>query len=235
MVLFRRLQAHQGVGSLLVCDPERSRLSIINSEFPNIPTTCSIDDVVSDPDIDAGIIATPVGTHGMLAKQLLEQQKHVLVEKPLAIRSSMATALVKLAEKQKRILMVAHTPLFSAVAEQMPFLITKQLKSDRFYLRMRRINSTKGDPQTAGSLLWDLAVHDLALFLAWESLSADGIIVESTSWQTTPPKLILILRSKRFIVEVVVGNEAERERLIRIEADGAAIEWKDDEKVNLTL
>ena len=43
-----------------------------------------LDDLLSDPDLDAIAITTPVPTHAELAERALESGKHCFVEKPLA-------------------------------------------------------------------------------------------------------------------------------------------------------
>ena len=42
----------------------------------------SFDDLLTDPEVEAIVIATPVSTHAALAKQALGEKKHVFVEKP---------------------------------------------------------------------------------------------------------------------------------------------------------
>ncbi len=66
--------------------------------------------------LDAVAIASPVSTHFELARRALERGLHVLVEKPLCIRSEEGEALVAIAARQNRVLMVDHTLLYRAPA-----------------------------------------------------------------------------------------------------------------------
>ena len=50
--------------------------------------TADYAEMLADPELDAVVIATPVPTHYALAKQALESGKHVLVEKPPAMKGS---------------------------------------------------------------------------------------------------------------------------------------------------
>ncbi len=50
--------------------------------------------MLADPELDAVVIATPVPTHYALAKQALEAGKHVLVEKPPAMKGAEMDELV---------------------------------------------------------------------------------------------------------------------------------------------
>jgi len=58
--------------------------------------------------VEAVVIATPAETHHTLVKQALEAGKDVFVEKPLALTYGEGAELVRLAERQGRILMVGH-------------------------------------------------------------------------------------------------------------------------------
>ncbi|HET6204885.1 MAG TPA: Gfo/Idh/MocA family oxidoreductase [Planctomycetota bacterium] len=57
---------------------------------------------------DAVVVATPAQTHAEIGRALLEEGKDVFVEKPLALRSEEAMALVEIAERRGRILQVGH-------------------------------------------------------------------------------------------------------------------------------
>jgi predicted dehydrogenase len=58
--------------------------------------TKTADEIINDPDIDAVVIATPVFTHYELALKALQNNKHVLVEKPMASNSKQAIELIEL-------------------------------------------------------------------------------------------------------------------------------------------
>jgi predicted dehydrogenase len=70
-------------------------------------------DLVADPaavlrpDVDVVLILTPPESHAALARQALEQGKHVVVEKPAASTRGEAQLLVELAEKRGLHLMCA--------------------------------------------------------------------------------------------------------------------------------
>lgn len=65
--------------------------------------TSNIDEVLKDPDIDVVHVCTPNNLHYPIAKKALEAGKHVVCEKPLAMNSAEAEALVKLAAETKRV------------------------------------------------------------------------------------------------------------------------------------
>jgi len=72
-------------------------------------------------DIDVVSVCTPDFTHVELAVRALEAGKHVLVEKPMALKLEDCDAIIKAAKKNGRMLSVNHclrvSPLFTKVKE----------------------------------------------------------------------------------------------------------------------
>ncbi|MEM7392885.1 MAG: Gfo/Idh/MocA family oxidoreductase, partial [Verrucomicrobiota bacterium] len=70
--------------------------------------TSSFDEILEDVETPAVAIASPARLHFEHAKAALESNKHVFVEKPLALNLSEGEKLVALAEEKNRVLMVGH-------------------------------------------------------------------------------------------------------------------------------
>jgi len=117
------------------------------------------------PGLDAVAIATPASTHYTLATAALQQGYHVLVEKPLALNLSEAIELCQLAEKQQRQLFVDHTYLFHPAVDRGKTIIQQhQLGTLRYgYAQRTHSEPVRHDVDA----LWDLAVHDIAIFNTW--------------------------------------------------------------------
>jgi UDP-2-acetamido-3-amino-2,3-dideoxy-glucuronate N-acetyltransferase len=62
----------------------------------------ALNDVLSRPDLDGVVIATPAETHFDLAREALFAGKHVYVEKPLLLHEDEARELIDLAAQQGR-------------------------------------------------------------------------------------------------------------------------------------
>jgi UDP-N-acetyl-2-amino-2-deoxyglucuronate dehydrogenase len=73
-----------------------------------IPFFSSTEDYLnSDIETDAAIVATPNGTHAEVAITCLQKNKHVLIEKPMALKSSDAEAIIETAKaKNKKVMVV---------------------------------------------------------------------------------------------------------------------------------
>jgi predicted dehydrogenase len=131
--------------------------------YPNVKTTTSFDDIINDPTIDAVAVCTHVSAHYPLAKKALEAGKHVLVEKPLTAKVSDAQALVDLAKKNGKVLMVDHTFEYTAGVNKMKEVIESGILGDVLYVHCSRLNL--GIFQRDINVVWDLAPHDLSVIL----------------------------------------------------------------------
>lgn len=124
-----------------------------------------------DPDalldaVDAVVIATPTVTHHAMGMRALKKERHVLMEKPLAVSFVEAWALVDAADKSGCILQVGHVERFNpAWKSALPFL-EKALDDDKRVL----IEAERSSPYTfrstdIGTVL-DMMIHDLDLVLS---------------------------------------------------------------------
>jgi len=113
------------------------------------------------PFLEAVAIASPVSTHHKLTRRALERGLHVLVEKPLCTRSAEGEALVALAARQNRVLMVDHTLLFTGAARAIQTLQESGQLGQITYYEAQRLSLGLFQPDV--NVLWDLGPHDLAL------------------------------------------------------------------------
>ena len=146
---------------IMVADISESNLKRVSSRYPAIQTTTSVDDIFSNADIEAVIIATPVDTHYTLSLQALQSGKHVLVEKPMASSSAEAQHLIDEAKERNLVLMVDHTFVYTGAVRKIAELVHAGELGDVLYYDSTRINL--GLFQHDVNVIWDLAVHDLSI------------------------------------------------------------------------
>jgi predicted dehydrogenase len=149
----------------VVCDRDAAALAKLVRRYPHIGGTQSYDHVLSDPDVQAVILATPVSTHYELVRKALLAGKHVLVEKPLAESSEECMELISLAERQGVILMPGHTFLYSPPVNKVKELIESGSVGDLYFGTSSRVNL--GIHQSDVSVVRDLAPHDFSILLYW--------------------------------------------------------------------
>ncbi|MBX9717537.1 MAG: Gfo/Idh/MocA family oxidoreductase [Microbacteriaceae bacterium] len=92
-----------------IADRDADRLRAAVGAFQPTFSTTDHHELLSNPDVQGVLIATPHSSHFALAKDALLAGKHVLVEKPLALTGRDARELRELAHAQKRALIVGHT------------------------------------------------------------------------------------------------------------------------------
>lgn len=143
-----------------VCDLQTERLAGVRSRYPSVQITEAYDDLLNDPKVDAIAIATPVATHFTMAMRALRAGKHVFVEKPMAGSTREAERLVEEAARRGLTLAVDHTFIHTGAVRKMRELIDGSL-GQLFYYDSVRINL--GLFQHDVNVIWDLAVHDLAI------------------------------------------------------------------------
>lgn len=161
-----------------LADSRQERLDVAAKQYKGIKTSTEVNDVLTCKEVDAVVIATPVMTHFPLAKKALENDKHVLLEKPMTATVAECEALIALAEKRKLKLMVDHTFLYTGAVNKMNQLIEGGDIGSIRYFDSTRINLGLFQPDV--NVLWDLAAHDISIlnFLVKEkpySVNATGI------------------------------------------------------------
>jgi len=145
----------------LVIDSDEGKLNNLQQNYNNIPTSLSVDDIYTHPEIEAVVIATPVFSHFNLAKQALENGKHVLLEKPMTSSAAEAEELIQLAKQKNKLLMVDHTFLYTGAVQKMKELVMNNTIGEIKYIDSIRINLGLFQPDV--NVLWDLAPHDISI------------------------------------------------------------------------
>ena len=144
-----------------VCDRDLKVLKKISLSNEFTSKVNNYKKIINDRDIQAVVIATPVSTHYSLAKECLEAGKHVFVEKPLADSSKKCQNLINIARKNSLTLFVDHTFLYTSAVNKMKEIASKKDFGNLLYYDSTRINL--GLIQNDINVMWDLAVHDLAI------------------------------------------------------------------------
>jgi predicted dehydrogenase len=144
-----------------VSDMREDRLRLVQSRYPSVAVTTDYHRLLDHPEIDAIAIATPVHSHYELALQALESGKHVLVEKPMTSTSQQAIRLIDEAERRNLVLCVDHTFVYTGAVRKIKELVELGKLGDIYYYDSTRINL--GLFQRDVDVIWDLAVHDLAI------------------------------------------------------------------------
>ena len=129
--------------------------------FKDLPFFNSLDDAL-EHSFHGFVVATPPGTHFNLAKKIIENRRHLLVEKPLTLNAKDALKLNELAKSYNVNLMVGHVLLFHPAFIKISDIIKSGSLGDIQYIYSNRTNL--GVVRTHENVFWSLAPHDIALF-----------------------------------------------------------------------
>lgn len=175
--LARNFAGNRRAALTWVCDTDRKRLDAFAGKLKGVRGTTESADILRDPAVDAVVVVTPARAHYPLVKAALEAGKHVLVEKPLTESAATSRELTDLARERGRVLMTGYVFLFNEGVRRVGELVRGGELGDVQYLDAVRTNlgPVRGDVSAA----WDLAAHDVSIFLHWMgavpvSVSANG-------------------------------------------------------------
>jgi UDP-2-acetamido-3-amino-2,3-dideoxy-glucuronate N-acetyltransferase len=123
----------------------------------------SFEAALAAPAVTAVAIAAPAKMHYPLAMQAMAAGKHVFVEKPIALQTADAEALVRASRDHSRILMVGHLlhyhQGYRAVRDIVRFGRLGRLQ----YICSHRLSL--GKIRREEDVLWSFAPHDLSMIL----------------------------------------------------------------------
>jgi predicted dehydrogenase len=191
------LQSIPAAQLVAVCSRDERRLSGDLSEvggnlsgaggvydFSAVKKYREIENVLSDPEIDAVDICLPTNLHTDVTVAALLAGKDVLVEKPMALDLESSLRMVEASRNTSRVLMVAHVLRFFPEYQVLSNAVASgQYGKVRGAIFRRRCAAPAwsgwlGDPAKSGGGVFDLLIHDadicLQLFGKPQSVSAIG-------------------------------------------------------------
>lgn len=160
--LARNFDELTGSELVVIADRGDEQLQRARLKYPDVVLTKDYKDLFN-MGLDAVIISTPPKTHHPIAKDCLSHNLHVLVEKPITLKSQDAEELMELASAKGLTLMVGHIFEYNSAVLEMKKYIDSQELGDVYYIDSARLNL--GLFQNDSNVLWDLAPHDISTLL----------------------------------------------------------------------
>ncbi|MCI0624127.1 MAG: Gfo/Idh/MocA family oxidoreductase [Acidobacteria bacterium] len=167
-----------------VCARRCEKWRDLQSRRPGIPLVADPLEVLKS-DVEIVAIITPPESHAELTRLALEHNKHVVTEKPLALKRSEAVALVELAAKKNRLLLTAPFVQLSPTFR----VLWGQIRSGA----IGRVHSARGLYGNAGSTwarwyhesktgpLGDLGIYNLKSLTALLGPVTEVLAAEATA------------------------------------------------------
>jgi len=141
-----------------------------NGALLKIPVYPSLADCLNEQQLDAVHVCVHTELHYPLVKEALNNNLHVLVEKPFVLDVEKGEELIALAADKKCVLMVAHVVRFMSPYQKLLNFIETQEYGALKFLSLTRFS---GVPQwgqwlekqknfgVSGGALFDLVIHDI--------------------------------------------------------------------------
>lgn len=181
----RNLAQHPQAELIAIVDPSEDRLAYCETEYQlNRPTVTLATEwaaIRQLKNLQAVVVATPASTHYDLIFDALQQGYHVLAEKPLTLDPQECLVLSQLAADKQLQLLVDHTYLFNPIVTKGQQIIASgQLGTELRYGYATRTHLAPVRQDV--DALWDLAIHDIAIFNYWLGEIPDKVQAKGKVW-----------------------------------------------------
>jgi len=156
-------------------------------------------ELLARDDVDVVSVAVPNAMHYQVARSALEAGKHVLLEKPMALRISDCDELVEMTRRRKRILAVGHELRLSSLWGGVRELIESGaigrpqhalIELSRFPYRLGS-EGWRWDIQRVGNWILEEPIHffDLARWYLGEAGEPESVYARANSRHAEHPEL----------------------------------------------
>ncbi len=168
------LQCVEGFNVKTIRSSKTDHIEKAKALFPDVHITTQNNNILEDPEIDLVIVLTPNEFHFPLAMEALECGKHVVVDKPITIKSQRAKELIKIANAKGKVLSVYQNRRFDGDLHTIKRVIDsgklgKLVEFELHYDRFRNFlkNNWREGTEPGSGILYDLGPHiiDQAFFL----------------------------------------------------------------------
>jgi scyllo-inositol 2-dehydrogenase (NADP+) len=181
------------------------------ARYPAIKTCRSLDEMLADASLDLFVLATPSGTHFEVARHILRAGRNVLVDKPLAVRSTEIAELIALAAEKNVLLVPFQNRRFDGDfltikellrTEAVGQLVFFESRFDRWRPHAPANRLWKEDIETGGGVLLDLGTHlaDQALILFGKPEAVSAHVLCERAWARVDDGFEIRLRYPGFTV-----------------------------------
>ncbi len=183
--------------------------------------------------VQAVNIVVPTSLHYDIAKDFLERDIHVLVEKPITVDIMQAKRLVSLAKRRNLVLQVGHLERFNpAVA------LLKQMSKNPLYIESHRM-SYPSRRNTDVGVIWDLMIHDIDILLTLVDSPVEEVTALGRSLYSNHEDLASVqVRFSNGCVANLLASRISGERLRHlqvVEEDGDSVRTLNLDFINQTL
>jgi len=154
-----------GMTPTAVAEIDPTRLTVATQDFPSIETYSSLTAMLQASEVDLITIITPHSTHAPLTLQALKAGRHVVCEKPMAIKTAECDAMIRAARKSRVVLSTYHNrhwdgPIMNAVQQIGSGIIGEVVRVEAHMgSRSQPGEWWRTSKSISGGILYDWGVH----------------------------------------------------------------------------
>ena len=202
----------------------QKNISWLRRNYPKVVHTTSIRDILTDKNIDAVAISTPINSHFKIAKNALESGKHVFVEKPMASSVIEAKQLIKIAKSKNLNLFVGDVFLYNEIFKKIK-KIDKQESITYAHFAWKKFGTFDED------IFKNLLSHDISLILALFGSPNRIKLTNNVGFITTSDRISLELNfTRNRKCEVSIDRiSPHKEKSVTFLTKKNLFVWNDDE------
>lgn len=181
----------EGAAIAGVADPDREARERLAAQRPDLCCVADPRALLDDRGIDIIAVCTPVSSHVELALAALDADKHVFVEKPLALSLAECDRLLAAARRSSRQVMVGFNTRWHRFARRTRALLragaigAPELVESCMSSHHREIPRWRERRATGGGVLLEMAIHhfDLWRFLLDAEVEEISAHARSGAWE----------------------------------------------------
>jgi myo-inositol 2-dehydrogenase/D-chiro-inositol 1-dehydrogenase len=224
---YRHLPALRSIKNaevVAVADINADRLERVADKFHVENRYADYRALVSDPGVEAVAICTTTQLHVEIALAALDAEKHVLLEKPLALSLDEADRLIERAAQSRRKVMVGFNLRWHRLVRQAREMIqhgklgTIELVLSAFASEARyrqNVSEWKKRRELGGGVLVENAVHyfDLWRFLLQDEVEEIFAMSRSEQWDDVTASITARMANGLLVTAVLCGSTGARNEL----------------------
>jgi len=142
-----------------VCDVNSERAKEFGKKY-SVNFYDSFESLLEQEEFDAALVCTPTFTHSDITTRLIENKKHVFVEKPMTYLSEDGQNLIALAKRNNVILTCGYIERFNPAVASVKDFIKSQKYGDLIRLEFYREHRMPQHIKDVG-VIYDTSVHDI--------------------------------------------------------------------------
>jgi len=142
-----------------ICDSNMERAKEFGKKY-SVNSYNSIEKLMENEDFDAAFVCTPTITHSEIAKKLIENKKHVFIEKPMTYLSEDGQNLIEIAKKNNVVLTCGYIERFNPAVDTVKNFLKSKKYGELIRLEFYREHRMPQHINDVG-IIYDTSVHDI--------------------------------------------------------------------------